>query len=337
MHPALRSRIRGYGYEVFVSSVMEDTASNREKLLQFVAQEVIRDGRIPHFTAEAAAEVIRDAQRRTGRTGKLTLRLRELGGLVRTAGDIARSAGHDLVTAEDVRGARRTSRSLEQQILEKEIQATLDSAAIRREEGTAVGVALGMAVVGTGEVGEPAGVLVPVEAAVVPALSRYGGAIVLGPGLKAKGTTVENVGAVLKTLKGEKIADHDIHVDARFAHKDADADGVGMAAAIAAISALESLPVRQDVAFVGDVAVNGALRPVRATLQRVEAAVSMGLRAVVVPAATASNLILDEETRRRIEIIPCDSLADVLNAGLEGSDAQRVSVVSRLTDHGIPR
>ena len=40
MHPALRSRIRGYGYEVYVNSTMRDTARNRRRLIRFIAQEV---------------------------------------------------------------------------------------------------------------------------------------------------------------------------------------------------------------------------------------------------------------------------------------------------------
>src|SRR5208283_2361238 len=38
MHPALRSRIRGYGYEVYMESSMDDTEPNREKLERFIAQ-----------------------------------------------------------------------------------------------------------------------------------------------------------------------------------------------------------------------------------------------------------------------------------------------------------
>src|ERR1041385_5276253 len=122
MHPALRSRIRGYGYEVYVNASMADTHENRLKLCRFVAQEVLRDGRIPHFERDAIAEVILEAQRRSGQRGKLTLRLRELGGLVRTAGDIAQGAGRTAVTAEDVRKAKSLSRSLEQQIAEQALE-----------------------------------------------------------------------------------------------------------------------------------------------------------------------------------------------------------------------
>ena len=75
--------------KVICNSVMDDTQENREKLIRFVAQEVKKDGKICHFNKEAVAEVIHEAQRRAGRKGKLSLRLRELGGLIRVAGDIA--------------------------------------------------------------------------------------------------------------------------------------------------------------------------------------------------------------------------------------------------------
>ena len=47
MHPALRSRIRGYGYEIYMNSAMDDTETNRTKLIRFVAQEVKKDAKIP--------------------------------------------------------------------------------------------------------------------------------------------------------------------------------------------------------------------------------------------------------------------------------------------------
>ena len=89
MHPALRSRIRGYGYEVYMESTMEDNAANRELLVQFIAQEIKKDNKIPPFERDAINEIIEEARRRAGRKKKLTLILRDTGGLVRAAGDIA--------------------------------------------------------------------------------------------------------------------------------------------------------------------------------------------------------------------------------------------------------
>src|SRR3970282_686713 len=110
-----------------------------------------------------------EAQRRSGQRGKLTLRLRELGGLVRTAGDIAVSSGHAQVTPEDVREAKLISRSLEQQIAENVLDSRRNHATIQ-VGGESIGVATGVGVVGTGEVGEPAGFVTPIASAVTSPL-----------------------------------------------------------------------------------------------------------------------------------------------------------------------
>jgi ATP-dependent Lon protease len=334
MHPALRSRIRGYGYEVFVNSVMADTEENRRKLVQFVAQEVVRDGKIPHFDAEAVAEVLREAQRRAGETGKLTLRLRELGGLVRTAGDIAREESADVVRRAHVRAAKEISRSLEQQITDTDIQRTRSREAAETR-GAVIGTAKGLALVGTGDVGEPAGLVVPVEAAVVPALSRSGGTIVVGHGLKdGAGSAVENVGAVLKVLKGAAIADHDIHVDAitRVAH--AETEGIGAAVAVAAISALESLPIKQGYAMTGTLTVTGDLRPVRGIVQRIEAAAAVGYPRVIVPEASRPDVLLDPEVLAQIEVVYARNLAEVLRRVVDAPPAHVEGLTVRLMAHG---
>jgi Lon-like ATP-dependent protease len=330
MHPALRSRIRGYGYEVFVNSIMDDDHTNRLKLVQFIAQEVKRDGRIGQFDRAAIAEIIREAQRRSGRTGKLTLRLRELGGLVRTAGDFANTAGDAIVTKAHVQAAKAAARSMEQQMTASEIQAQMADNHFL-VDGKQVGTANGVGLIGTGDVGEPAGVLIPVEAAVVPAMSRHSGTIVLGPELANRhGHGVANVGAILKTLKGASIADHDLHIDALVSHPDTEVEGIGLAAAIAAVSALEGHAVRQAYVSIGSVAVSGELRPVRATLQRIEAAAEVGYTHAIVPASLRGTLVIDEAVLERIQVHYCQKLGDALQLVLDAPAATRNALAGRL-------
>jgi Lon-like ATP-dependent protease len=116
IHPALRSRIRGYGYEIFTRSAMPIDPENTIALVRFVAQEVRRDGKIPHFDAGAVEMVLAEARRRSGRADAFTLRLRELGGLIRAAGDLATRDGAARVTRAHVISARTYALSLEEQI-----------------------------------------------------------------------------------------------------------------------------------------------------------------------------------------------------------------------------
>ncbi|MGD0257318.1 MAG: ATP-binding protein [Thermoplasmata archaeon] len=118
----LRSRIAGGGYEVLLETAMPDTPANRLRLAQFTAQEIAVDGRIRPATREAVMEIIKEAHRRAevldGRRNALTLRLRELGGLIRTAGDLAAVSGSDHLEAKHLLEALRRARSIEEQVRE---------------------------------------------------------------------------------------------------------------------------------------------------------------------------------------------------------------------------
>ncbi|MFA5452374.1 MAG: ATP-binding protein [Candidatus Methanomethylophilaceae archaeon] len=118
----LRSRIIGCGYEVLVDVAMPDTPENRAKYAQFVAQEVQMDGHIPHATIDAVESIIAEGRARAKRdnqAGSLTLRLREMGGLIRAAGDIATVENAPLITEDHIKRAIRRSRPAEEQIREK--------------------------------------------------------------------------------------------------------------------------------------------------------------------------------------------------------------------------
>ncbi|MCD6461721.1 MAG: AAA family ATPase [Thermoplasmata archaeon] len=119
----LRSRIIGSGYEILVETVMPDTPENRCKLAQFVAQEIVMDRRIPHASRDAVEAVIEEAKKRARvldqKERSLTLRLRELGGLIRTAGDLAVVNGDSLIERKHIEAALKRSRTIEEQIKER--------------------------------------------------------------------------------------------------------------------------------------------------------------------------------------------------------------------------
>ncbi len=119
----LRSRIIGSGYEVLVDVAMEDNEQNQLKLAQFIAQEIRMDKKIPEASKDTVLAIIEEARRRALTLDKmeksLTLRLRELGGLIRTAGDIAIRKNLDLIEPEHVKEALTRSKSIEEQIKDK--------------------------------------------------------------------------------------------------------------------------------------------------------------------------------------------------------------------------
>lgn len=121
----LRSRIVGSGYELLLETTITDTDENRGKLAQFVAQEIAIDGRIPPASADAIEAIVEVAHKRAyvidGQSHSLTLRLRELGGLIRAAGDIAtlEESKNKLILPEHIKDALKRSRPVEEQIKER--------------------------------------------------------------------------------------------------------------------------------------------------------------------------------------------------------------------------
>ncbi|MHB8586153.1 MAG: ATP-dependent protease LonB [Thermoplasmatota archaeon] len=330
MHPALRSRVRGYGYEIYMRSWMDDTDDNRRKIIRFIAQEVKRDGKIPQFDRAAVAEILREAQRRGGRRGKLTLRLRELGGLVRVAGDIANEEKATLVTQAHVLKAKTIARSLEQQLVDQMIENRKEYRTYR-SAGSAIGMVNGLAVVGGGDVGEPSGMVLPIVAEVTPAANRHEGRIVatgkLGDIAKE---AVQNVSAVIKKYTGEEPEQHDIHIQFVLTHEGVEGDSASVSVATAVISALEDIPVDQEMAMTGSLSVRGEVLPVGGVTPKIEAAAQAGFKRVVIPRANMADVLIEERYREKIEIIPVDTLDEVLKAALAGGP-KKEGLMAKLT------
>ena len=332
MHPALRSRIRGYGYEVYVNSEMPDTSRNRRRLIRFIAQEVTRDvgtnREIPHFDKSAVGIILREAQRRAGRRGKLSLRLRELGGLIRIAGDLASEDGSQLTTAAHVLGARNIAKPLEQQVADRMIERRRDYSLLVNS-GERVGRVNGLAVLGANSgLSDFSGIMLPVEALVTPSQGG-GGKIHATGGLSdlAK-ESVTNVSAVIKKLTGKDISDYDIHIQFVDTHG-VDGDSASITIATAVISALEEIPIRQDLAMTGSLSVRGEVLPIGGVTAKIEAAAAAGVKTVVIPRANMQDVLLDDKYVDIVDVIPVDSLDEVMEQALIKHD-HKAGLVERL-------
>ncbi len=313
MHPALRSRIRGYGYEVYMDESIPDTSENRNKVVQFIAQEVKKDGKIPHFGKDAVLEIIKEARKRAGRKGKLTLKLRELGGLIRAAGDIAHETSAQLVSLEHVMAAKKVSRTLEQQAAQQYIDVRKDYR-VFATEGSQVGRVNGLAVMGE------AGLVMPIVAEVAPAASKFEGKIIATGKLgKIAEEAVENVSAIIKKHLGKDTSNYDVHVQFLQTYEGVEGDSASVSVATAVISALEGAPIEQDIAMTGSLSVRGDVLPVGGVSQKVEAAIESGIRKIILPESNAADLVLDEGAVKNVEIIKAGNIYDVLEHALAKS------------------
>ena len=325
MHPALRSRIRGYGYEVYLNSTMDDTDDNREKLVRFVAQEVKKDGKISHFNKEAVAEIIHEAQRRAGRKGKLSLRLRELGGLIRVAGDIAFDKGDKIVTQEHVIEAKKTARSLEQQVADRALESQKSYRSFRTT-GKEVGAVNGLAVHSADpSMSEFSGLVLPIVAEVTPAGSQSEGKVIATGKLgEIAKESVQNISAIIKKYIGRDISKHDIHIQFIGTYEGVEGDSASLSLITAVISVMENVSVRQDVAMTGSISIRGTVLPVGGVTAKIEAAAEAGIKKVLVPEANLNDVLIEDKYKGKIEIIPVETLSDVLENALVGEGKEEL-------------
>ncbi len=313
MHPALRSRIRGYGYEIYMKDTMKDTKENREKIARFVAQEVKKDNKIPHFTKEAVEEIIQEAKKIANRKGHLTLRLRELGGLIRAAGDLAKEKGTKYVEKSHVPDAKKIARTLEKQIADKFIERKKEYEIIVTE-GKKIGRVNGLAVIGTGA--QYSGILLPIESEVAPG-GKEKEIIATGKlGIIAK-EAIKNVSAIIKKYFGKDIKLYDIYVQFLQTYEGVEGDSASIAVATSIISAITKAPVRQDTAMTGSLSVRGEVLPVGGISAKVEAAIETGVKRVIVPESNLKDIIVDKAKLSKIKIIPVNNIKEVIKESLD--------------------
>jgi len=321
MHPALRSRIRGYGYEVYMKDTFPDTKENRDKIIVFVAQEVVKDAKIPHFAKEAVDEIVEEARRRADRKGHLTLRLRELGGLIRAAGDLASEEKSKLVTKDHVIRAKNLARTLEQQLADKYIEQKKEYEIIVTT-GKRVGRVNGLAVIG---VSPPySGIILPIEAEVTHG-GKESEIIATGKLGEIAKEAIKNVSAIIKKYFGQDIKEtYDIYVQFLQTYEGVEGDSASIAVATAIISSFKEIPVRQDTAMTGSLSVRGEVLPVGGVTSKVEAAIEAGMKNVIVPKSNLRDIIVPKQKLDKIRIIPVETIEEVLKEVLDWKGKEKI-------------
>ncbi len=319
IHPALRSRIRGEGYEIYVEDSMDDDEKNEEKLARFVAQEVKKDGRIPPFTFDAVHEVVEEARRLSGRRKKFTLNFREIGGLVRAAGDFAREEGAKEVTVEHVRKGRVVAKPIESQVVGKMVEHKKEYQ-IFPTRGYSVGKVNGLAVLGDAF----SGIVLPIVAEVTPSSSKSGGKIIATGklGVIAK-EAVENVSAIIKKYAQKDLSNKDIHIQFLQTYEGVEGDSASISIAVAVISDLEGIPVDNSYAMTGSLSVRGEVLPVGGVTAKVEAAYDAGIIKVLIPKANAKDVYLKGEIKGKVRIYEAENILDILGLVLKECPAKK--------------
>jgi len=174
------------------------------------------------------------------------------------------------------------------------------------------------------------GIVTPIVAEVTPASSRAEGKLIATGKLGTIAReAVKNISAVIKRHMHMDIASYDIHVQFIQTYSGVEGDSASVSVAVSVISALEGIPVRQDVAMTGSLSVRGMVLPVGGVNAKVRAAIEAGIKYVIIPYSNREDLYLGKKDAKKIKLFYVKNIADVLTYALKQS-TRRDAIIKEL-------
>jgi Lon-like ATP-dependent protease len=141
---------------------------------------------------------------------------------------------------------------------------------------------------------------------------------------------VENVSAIIKKFSDQDISEKDVHIQfVQVGEGGVDGDSASVTVATAVISALEEIPIEQNVAMTGSLSVRGDVLPVGGVTHKIEAAAKSGIDKIIIPKANEQDVMIEPEYKEQVEIIPVSHISEVLEVALAG-EPEKDSLVDRL-------
>jgi len=178
--------------------------------------------------------------------------------------------------------------------------------------------------------GGDSGIMLPVMAEITPKQGEGGEVIATGQLKEMAEEAVDNVSAIIKKYSDQDISQKDIHIQfVQTGQGGVDGDSASITVATAVISALEDIPVAQDLAMTGSLSVRGDVLPVGGVTHKIEAAAKSGCKRVIIPKANEQDVMIEDEYEEMIEVIPVSHISEVLDVALVG-EPEKDSLVDRL-------
>ena len=206
---------------------------------------------------------------------------------MRISGDLAFEEGAEFTSAKHVLDARKIAKPLEQQVADRMIEKRQEYSLLVNR-GERVGRVNGLAVLGANSgLSDFSGIMLPVEALVTQAQSSG----------------------------GKDISDYDIHIQFVDTHG-VDGDSASITIATAIISALEDIPIDQNLAMTGSLSVRGEVLPIGGVTAKIAAAAKSGIERIIIPHSNLQDVMIDDQWKEKVEVIAVSSLDEVLELSL---------------------
>jgi ATP-dependent Lon protease len=94
---------------------------------------------------------------------------------------------------------------------------------------------------------------------------------------------------------------------------------MGVAMVTAIVSVMTDIPVRRDLAMIGEITLRGRVWPISGLKERLLASLRRGTRTVLIPEENVKDLAeIADSIKRELEIIPVAGMDDVLARAMMG-------------------
>ncbi|MBI4001687.1 MAG: AAA family ATPase [Nitrospira defluvii] len=304
---------------------------------RFVAK-LCQEESLPHFGADAVAEVIRQGFRFADRHDRLSLRFSLVSDLIREAGYWAKKGGHSFVTRADVEAALAHQRhrvDLPEQWIQDEIR---EGTLMVDVQGDVVGQVNGLSVYQLGDFsfGRPTRITARTYVGTKGVIDIQREAELAGH-IHSKGV-MTLAGFLAGTFAGAQPFALSATLTFEQTYSEVEGDSAAVAELTAVLSSLADIPVRQSLAVTGSVNQLGEIQPIGGVNEKIEGFFESckrrgltGTQGVMIPSRNVKHLALNRTVVEAVEagtfaVYGVDTIEQALElltgvpAGERGSD-----------------
>ena len=290
----------------FDTEVVRSERQDRQ-YARFIAR-LCREEGLPHFGADAVAEILRQGLRFADRHDRLSLRLSLVSDLIREAGYWARKEGHSFVTRADVDAAvthKRHRSNLAEHWIQDEIK---EGTLMINLDGDVVGQVNGLSVHELGDYafGRPTRITARTYVGTKGVIDIQREAELAGM-IHSKG-----VMTLAGYLAGKFSGSHPFAMSASLTfeqtYSEVEGDSAAVAELIAILSSLADLPIHQWLAVTGSVNQLGEIQPIGGVNEKIEGFFEScsrkgltGTQGVIIPARNTKHLALRRDVVEAVE------------------------------------
>lgn len=215
---------------------------------------------------------------------------------------VADSYGHSYLRKPQSNGRSKLTLSREDiEMVVRTNRLSLNSS-VQASDGQEVGCVLGLGVSGF------LGSCLEFEAAAFPARDKGKGVLRFNEaaGHMAR-DSVFNSASVIRRITSKDVYDYDVHVNVIGGGK-VDGPSAGLAIVVALASALEGLPIPQDIALTGEVTIQAKVKPIGGVSEKIRGAALAGVKRVIIPKENLTEV--DRDLLAIVNVIPVSTVAE---------------------------